>query len=118
VRAAQGPRPVAAEGPVRFTKTAELDGEGRYTYHSGYEGHLTITPMDVTQSPPVPAGPPFKGVVNGTQEGLTRAGFSQVSAIDRRVAPQSGGAELLMTRLKVGTEGRNSYRAQSACLTD
>ena len=109
---------VHVAGPVTFTKTAVLDAAGNYAYHSNYHGALVITPLDVTQSPPAPAGDPFKGVVSGTQDGQAGPGSFRVMALDRRVAPQDGGAELVLARLKVGTSGRNSYRSNTACLTD
>jgi hypothetical protein len=109
---------VHVAGPVTFTKTADVDKRGGYTYRSDYRGDLTVTPVDVTQSPPVPVGLPFSAVVSGLQHGQTGKVSSRVVAIDRRVAPQDGGTELLLSRLMVGAVGRGSYRLYTSCLTD
>lgn len=109
---------VLVQGPVDFVKTVEIDDTGRYEYQAQFAGRLTVTPMDVTVNPPVPVGAPFAAEVSDVQEGFETSNASLVLSSVKRIAPQEGGAELLMTRLKVATIGLKSYRAQIRCLSD
>jgi hypothetical protein len=104
-------------GPVYLTQQSEVDSEGHYQYTSNAKGHLTAVPVDITQNPPMPAGMPFKAVIGDNQNGSTGEDHSRVQFRTRRIAPQDGGAEILMTRLMVSWRGGSSYRAESKCLS-
>ena len=106
---------VLAEGPVTLSRNASVDASGRYQYHSRITGRLTITPVDVTVSPPVPAGTPFEAVIGDLQQGSLDLGAGSVLWESKRIAPQKGGSEMLLTRLRVGTRGEDSYTAQGRC---
>jgi hypothetical protein len=107
---------VYVSGPVSFQKTASVDAQGRYQYMSRVSGRLTVTPVDITTSPPTPAGMPFEATVSESQEGLLAAGTASVSSRSRRLAPQSGGTEILLADLRVATPGNEQYRLKSECL--
>ena len=107
---------VYVTGPVHFDRTTRLGPSGRYSYQSSYRGTLTAVPVDITQSPPVPVGEPFEAMVNGAQLGHSDDHTDLVSAVDRRIAPQDGGTEMLTTRLKVSAEGALSYGELVHCL--
>jgi len=107
---------VLVQGPVSFQKFTTVDEYGMYTYQYGYNGHLTITPMDILQDPPVPVGAPFSAVVNGTQNGLQNGAQFRVLSQDRRIGPQDGGTEMEMTRLRVASQGALDSSSRSKCL--
>jgi hypothetical protein len=72
--------------------------------------------MDVTQSPPVPAGAPFTALVSETQTGQTGGGIDAVFSRARLLGQERGGAEIRMTDLKVSSGGVQEYRIQTECL--
>ena len=120
------PRPFCNSGPldwvhvtgmVEFSRTAWVDGGGAYEYESGYQGHLNVTPVDVTANPPMPAGETFKAVVHGSQSGFLHGEGFKVQALDKRLATGGGGAEMLQTLLQVGSSSPNRYRERSKCLS-
>ena len=105
------------QGPVELSKTAGVNPSGHYLYHSRISGHLTATPLDITQQPPVPIGESFQVRTIDFQEGLISGDMESVMFSTKRIAPQDGGVERLLTSLMVSTNGRNSYRANESCLT-
>ena len=107
---------VFVTGPVDFQKTVSVDAQGRYQYTSRVSGRLTVTPVDITTNPPTPAGTPFEATVSESQEGhIGDAGFA-VSSRSRRLAPQSGGTEVLLADLRVASPGVEQYRLVTQCL--
>jgi hypothetical protein len=72
--------------------------------------------VDVTVFPPVPVGAPFTAVVNGGQSGEILGDTFGLTAHDRRLAPQTGGTGMLLTRLRVGSSGRNAWEVRTRCL--
>jgi hypothetical protein len=107
---------VRVSGPVTLSRMTYVDGTGRYQYHSRIEGRITVTPIDVTQNPPVPSGASFEADVSDFQQGATDPRRSLVMAESRRILHQDGGTELFVSRLRVGSNGQQSYRAWSHCL--
>ncbi len=76
----------------------------------------TVTPVDVTQNPPALSGASFEANVSELQQGAIDPLRGWVMAESKRILPQDGGSELFMSRLRVGSEGQQSYRASSHCL--
>jgi hypothetical protein len=107
---------VYVTGPIQFEKTAEVDERGRYRYVSRVGGRITVTPVDITTSPPTPVGAPFAARVSDVQEGFVGRNAEAVSATSKRIARESGGSEVLVTNLKVATHGPDHYRAITRCL--
>jgi len=106
---------VYVEGPVDFQATSQVDAAGHYTTSTRYSGSLRVTPMDVTQNPPVPAGAPFTALVSEVQQGQTGGGVDAAFSRSRRLGQERGGAEILMTDLKVSSSGVQEYRQQTQC---
>jgi hypothetical protein len=106
---------VLVSGPVELNRTGTLDANGRYQYQTAIAGTLTVTPVDITANPPAPAGTPYQAEVGDIQEGVINSQTSWALAQAKRIAPQVGGTEFLMTRLKVASNGPDAYRAQSRC---
>lgn len=106
---------VLVSGPVDLSRDATVDDSGRYQYHERVSGRLTITPVDVTVSPPVPAGESYEAEIGDLQQGSIDPSAAAALAEARRLAPQPGGTELLMTRLRVASNGADSYRALMRC---
>ncbi len=107
---------VYVEGPVSLSRRSVVDGAGGYSYTSRVTGRLTITPMDVTQDPPVPAGEPYEAVIEDSQGGRLGFGLSLANARTKRIAPQDGGSELELTNLRVSSSGSNAYQRMTRCL--
>jgi len=106
---------VLVSGPVELNRTGSLDASGRYEYQTRIAGHLTVTPVDITANPPAPSGPSYSAEVGDIQSGATDSRSSWALAESKRIAPQKGGTEFLMTRLKVASGGADSYRSQAQC---
>lgn len=107
---------VYVQGPVELTKTASVDEAGRYQYTSRIAGRVTVTPVDITQTPPAPVGESFQAEVADLQEGHTDPVAEGVFARSRRIAPQTGGTELQISDLKVSSTGIQDYRLVTKCL--
>jgi hypothetical protein len=107
---------VRVEGPITFTRTTYVTPTS-YAYDSHYQGQLRVTPVDVTMSPPMEMGGALRATVGGNQNGTIDAYGFLVQAQDRRIAPQRGGSEALATRLRVASEGLNTFTVRSRCLT-
>ncbi|MGE5176405.1 MAG: hypothetical protein ACM3JJ_08520 [Hyphomicrobiales bacterium] len=107
---------VYVEGSVTLARTTYVDDTGRYEYQSGIHGTLTITPMDVTQWPPVPSGAPYTANISEDQNGFSGIGGEAVFMKSKRIAPQQGGSELWMEDFKCSSNGVQSYRLMTQCL--
>lgn len=107
---------VYVEGPVQFTKTSTVDATGRYAYAAHASGQLTVTPLDVTTSPPTPMGPSYMAIISEDQQGASGMFEESVFARSRRIAVQRGGAERVTTETKVGWNGVKKYRVSGRCL--
>jgi hypothetical protein len=107
---------VYVTGPVQFQETASVDDAGRYQYSSHVSGRLNVTPVDITTNPPTPVGAPFAATVNDVQSGFHDRVSESVQMMSKRIAPEKGGAELLMTELKAASPGPDKYRASTQCL--
>lgn len=108
---------VYVEGPVDFTRHVMVDRFGRLSADASYHGTLTITPMDVTQNPPVPTAPSFTAEVGEMQSGwIARGGFSVMMDTDRITHPAAG-TEFQKVRLLVRSDGHNAYVNRTKCLT-
>jgi hypothetical protein len=118
------PRPICSsgptdyiliQGPVTFHTETALDAGGSYTFSVGFQGNLTGVPVDVTQSPPAPAGPPFPVVVNQVQNGFLDAFHQSAVVHTKQMAPGAGGSEYQIVDLKVATRGQDQYAARTKC---
>jgi len=108
---------VFVTGPVEFNRTSTVDATGRYDFEARVSGKLTVTPVDITTNPPTPVGAPFTANISDLQQGnLDPTGSQLVTARVKRIGPQNGGAELLMSSLKVASPGPDSYRLSEQCL--
>jgi hypothetical protein len=108
---------VRVQGPITFRLSGRVTPDA-YAYDSHVQAQLTVTPLDLTVDPPVPGGDPFRARVGGNQVGWIDATGFLVQAQDRRLAPQPGGAEVLATRLRVGTDGANAFTVHTRCLEE
>ena len=119
------PRPICSDGPldwvlisgpVTLSRTTTVDAYGLYEYHSQISGHVSVTPLDVLQDPPAPSGASFQANVLDVQQGTIDPARAWAMAESKRIAPMNGGAEFLMMRLRVSSQGMDSYRASERCL--
>jgi hypothetical protein len=118
------PRPLCADGPydwiliqgpITFHKQTTLDASGNFDFTADFQGNLTATPVDITQSPPVPTGASFPVIANENQRGFLQPASQMGQVHSRRLAPGRGGTEFQQMELKVGTNGQNSYRLSTKC---
>jgi len=107
---------VWVEGPVTLSKDVSIGDSGSYEYTSRIFGRLSVTPMDVTVSPPVPAGMPYMANISDSQNGMMSADNENVRGAAKRIAPQDGGAELLMERIHITLRGAKQFSSSSKCL--
>ena len=75
-----------------------------------------VTPVDVTQDPPVPTGGPWYATVSDRDEGTLSGQTGRVMFQVKRILPQDAGSEMRMTKLMVGTNGQDSYTLREKCL--
>jgi hypothetical protein len=118
------PRPLCAsgptdwiliQGPLTFHKQTYLDESGKFDFTADFQGNLMATPVDITQSPPVPVGEPFPVIANENQNGFLQPASQLGQVHSRRLAPGRGGTEFQQMELKVGTNGQNSFRLRTKC---
>ena len=107
---------VYIEGPVQFTRTTTIDPAGSYVYEAHASGQLTVTPIDVTTTPPTPVGVPYTAIISEDQSGICGTLENTVTARSRRIAEMHGGAERVTVDLKVGMTGAKKYRISQRCL--
>jgi hypothetical protein len=107
---------VYVTGPVHFEKTAVVDRSGNYRYAAEVSGRLTITPVDITTSPPTPIGAPFMARVKDEQNGFLTTRSEAVFASSKRIAREEGGSEMLLTTLNIAAPGPDRYIAITRCL--
>lgn len=106
---------VLLSGPVELSRTTQVDSTGRYEFHASIKGRLGVTPVDVTVDPPAPAGETYYAEIGDLQQGSIDARGSWALFETKRIAPQKGITEMLLTRLRVGTRGADSYTSQGRC---
>jgi hypothetical protein len=113
---ASGSEYVYLSGPVSFQTSVTVDGTGLLAYAASYSGRLQVTPMDPTTDPPTPIGAPYYANVSLDQGGTLSADAASVQAMVKRVGVANRGAQLYMTKLRVGTYGTDAYTATEKCL--
>jgi len=96
---------VLVEGPVAFEKAVFVDSEGKLSISGRASGQITVTPMDVTQSPPVPSGSSWTATVGDQHDGNLAGQTGRIMAQSKRILPQDSGSEMIMTRLTVASNG-------------
>ncbi len=100
------------DGPVSLKKTVQVGANERYVYHYQLSGMLTASPVggdDLDDS--------FRVRIHDIQSGSILRNNAMVSANVQRIAPQEGGAELLMEWINIGTNGTDQFRHSEHCLT-
>lgn len=107
---------VLLQGPINISKTVTVDATGALQYASTLSGRLAVTPVDITANPPAPSGTTFYANVSDVQSGWINDSQAWVTAQVKRVGNPGSGAEMLMTRLRVSTEGQDQYRLETRCL--
>ncbi len=104
------------EGPVSLSKDV-VDADGRYEYAAEIRGQLMATPVDVTKSPPVPTGQPFRVSASDVQHGFIDLGDARVSMQSNRIVFEES-SEKQFIHLVVHENGTDSYREQVKCLNE
>lgn len=100
---------VQLSGPLSITTGVTVDESGLLSYSNSITGQLQVTPV-------APAGTPYVANVNYAAGGLLSADAASVQFMKKTIGAGSQGAQLLTSRLQVGTYGMDSYRAEEKCL--
>ncbi len=107
---------VLLQGPVSISKTVTVDEAGALQYSSTLSGRLAVTPFNVTANPPAPSGETFYANVSDLQSGWISHTRAWVTLQAKRIGNPGNGAEMLMTRLRVSSDGQDQYRLETRCL--
>lgn len=107
---------VYLQGPVNLSKTVTVDASGALQYTSTILGRIAVTPMDVTANPPAPSGQTYYANVSDEQSGWINSGRAWVTQQMKRLGNPSTGAQMVMWRLRVSTDGEDQYRIETRCL--
>jgi hypothetical protein len=107
---------VMVEGPIYFEKNVDVGMDGQLAISGRAAGTIMVTPVDVTQNPPVPTGGPWYATVSDQHEGTLAGQTGRVMFQVKRILPQDQGSEMIMTKLMVGTNGQDSYTLREKCL--
>jgi len=117
------PRPLCGTGPadwlhvggaVVFDAEVTVDHGGRYTVKTGYEGGLTVTPVNPATGEVL--GAPFPAQVRGNQRGQASDSVDFLLANDRMLTHEEGGPQISTTQLNVREPGGDRYRGFVRCL--
>jgi hypothetical protein len=106
---------VLVDGPVSFSTDVTADASGRVSVGGRADGTITVTPVDVTQSPPVPTGGSWQARVGDSFQGSITGQDGRIAFQVKRILPQGGGSELLVSRLFVGSSGPNRFLQTTQC---
>lgn len=107
---------VLLQGPVSISQTTTVDASGALQFSAALSGRLAVTPIDITANPPMPSGETFYANVSEIRSGATSGGDAWVTEQLKRVGNAGSGAQMYMTRLRVGTSGEDQYRLETRCL--
>ncbi len=102
-------------GPVDFVSHVMVDADGRYTIESDFTGQLVGMPLDLSTGEPIPAGEPVVARVDGKQRGFMDAFGERITSRDKRIALGADGPEMVITQLKVPSNGKKSYQLLLRC---
>ncbi|MCP4571022.1 MAG: hypothetical protein GY838_01595 [bacterium] len=117
------PRPYCSTGPadwlqvtgdVVFEAAVDVDVNGSYRVRTGYEGHLTVVPVNPATGEVL--AEPFPACVKGRQSGRTGTRRDFLTASDRMLTHETDGAQINTTRLTVRDPGRDRYRGFVRCI--
>jgi len=103
-------------GPISLGTAVSVDGNGLLSYSKTISGRLQVTPVDPTVMPPAPIGTPYYVNVGEESIGQIASDAASVQSMAKRIGTGDGGAQLQMKKLRVGTYGTDSYRAEEKCL--
>lgn len=108
---------VYVEGPVDLDQQVRIPPNGNLVSHFKAHGHLNITPVDPSTSPPTPIGDTYRAVVHQHHRGVITDEVTLVSnfSLQIQIPPSGPFRGRLISRLQVGPRGQNSYVLDVEC---
>lgn len=101
-------------GPVSANTMVTVDASGLLSGTASLSGRLTVTPIDIATM--TPSGEPYYANINDTGSGIESADAASVQFMVKRIGTGDGGAQIVMSKLRVGTYGMDGYQASEKCL--
>jgi hypothetical protein len=108
---------VYINGPVNLNQTVQILPNGNITSRFRAHGHLDITPVDPSTTPPTPVGETYRAVVNERHSGIVTNGVTLISSFRMQMElPQSAPFHgRLVSWLEIGPNGQNNYTLEIEC---
>ncbi len=121
------PKPFCASGPydfllvqgtVNFNQIVVFTPSGNFISQFHAQGHLDLTPVDPSTTPPTPIGETYQAVINQIQKGILTDNVSLASSFQMRleIPPTGPFHGQLLINLKVGPGNSSSYSLEVKCL--
>jgi hypothetical protein len=100
-------------GPVEFQTSVVVDATGTFNYEEGYQGWLTVLPLDMMTGTPV--GDPFTAKVHGKQNGWMNATGARVMGQDTKLTHDAFGPQMQNLTIKVGEWNKAQAKVFERC---
>lgn len=108
---------VYINGPVDLVQTVQILPNGNITSRFRAHGHLDITPVDPSTTPPTPLGDTYRAVVNERHNGVVTDGVTLISSfrMQMELPPSAPFHGRLVSWLEIGPHGHNNYSLEIEC---
>ncbi len=105
------------QGPVQLRQQIVLTRSGNYESEFHAQGHLDITPVNVSTNPPTPIGETFRAQVNEHHAGVITDAVTMASSflMQLLIPPSALGQGRLTVQLRVGPGGRTDSAIDVRC---
>lgn len=104
-------------GPVDLNQTVQVLPNGNIISRFRAHGHLDITPVDPSTTPPTPIGETYRGVVSENHRGVVTNGVTLISSfrMQMEIPPSGPFHGRMVSWLEIGPNGHNSYSLEIEC---
>jgi hypothetical protein len=104
-------------GPVELEQIVQVLPNGNIISRYHAFGHLDITPVDPSTTPPTPLGETYSAVVNERHRGIITDGVTLVSTFQLRIElpPSAPFHGRLVSHMEIGPHGHSDYDLTVEC---
>jgi hypothetical protein len=108
---------VYISGPVVLNQTVQVLPNGNIISRFRAQGHLDITPVDPSTTPPTPVGATYTAIVNERHNGIATNGVTLISSfrMQMELPPSAPFRGRLVSSLEIGPNGHNNYTLDIEC---